>query len=374
MRYRTFGKTDFKPSALGFGAMRLPVKDGRINESEATRMLRHAIDGGVNYVDTAYVYHHGESESFLGRALADGYRERVRLATKMPCWKIERREQLDEIFEQQLKNLRTDRIDCYLLHALFDSTWQKMKEVGALEWAEKKIAQGRIGCLGFSFHDELPLLKSILAEYDKWTFCQLQYNYMDVNFQAGTEGVRLAAQRGLAVIVMEPLLGGRLASPPPPEVAQLWDSLPDRRTPAERALQWVWNQPEVSFLLSGMSSFEQVTQNLESANRAAVGILSDKELAVIDQVRETFKRLVPIPCTKCGYCQPCPHGVRIPDILDLYNLAATYNNAAASRSGYDWISDANRAHQCTACGQCVEKCPQKINIIDWLKKADAILR
>ncbi|MEI6516093.1 MAG: aldo/keto reductase [bacterium] len=374
MQYRNFGKTDFKPSALGFGAMRLPVKDGKIDDAEATRMVRHAIDRGVNYVDTAWVYHQGESESFLGRALADGYREQVKLATKMPCWKIERPEQLDEIFDQQLRNLRTDRIDCYLFHSLFDSTWRKMKEIGALEWAERKVAQGQIGYLGFSFHDELPVLKTILDDYDKWVFCQLQYNYMDVRTQAGTEGVRLAAQKGLAVIVMEPLLGGRLASPPPPAVTRLWDSLPTRRSPADWALQWVWNQPEVSFLLSGMSTFDQVEQNLDSANRSAVGNLSAGELAVIDRVRVAFSSLVPVPCTKCGYCQPCPHGVQIPDILDLYNLSVTYNNVEASRSSYDWIRDEHRAHQCVACGQCEERCPQKIRIMDWLKKADKVLK
>lgn len=374
MQYRTFGKTEFKPSALGFGAMRLPVQNGRIDETEATRMVRHAIDRGVNYVDTAFIYHGGESEPFLGRALGAGYREKVKLATKMPCWKVDRHAQLDEIFEQQLRNLKTDRIDCYLLHSLFASSWEKMKQLGALEWAEKKVAQGQIGYLGFSFHDEFPVLKTILDDYDKWVFCQLQYNYMDIQKQGGVAGVRLAAGKGLAVIIMEPLLGGRLAGMPPPEVQQVWDTAPVKRSPADWALQWLWDQPEVSLVLSGMSSFEQVEQNLSSADRSAVGAFSAGDQAVIDAVRKVFARLAPIPCTKCGYCQPCPHGIQIPDILELYNMSIAYDNAEASRSSYAWVPDAARAHQCVACGQCEEHCPQKIPIIDWLKKADQVLR
>ncbi len=374
MQYRTFGKTNFKPSALGFGAMRLPQKNGAIDEALATRMLRQAIDQGVNYVDTAWIYHRGESEPFIGRALRDGYRDRVKIATKMPCWKVERREQLDEIFEQQLKNLQTDRIDCYLFHSLFASSWQKMKELRALEWAEEKIAQGKIGDIGFSFHDELPVFKTILADYDKWVFCQLQYNYMDVHKQAGAEGVRLAAEKGLAVIVMEPLLGGRLAGEPPVEVRQLWDSVPVRRAPADWALQWLWNQPEVSLVLSGMSAMGQVDQNVASANRAAVGSLSPADLALVERVRSAFESLFPIPCTKCNYCQPCPKGVAIPDILELYNLASAYHNVEASRASYEWVPEKAQAHNCVVCGECEKKCPQKIAISEWLKKANAILR
>ena len=374
MQYRTFGKTDFKPSALGFGAMRLPQKDGGIDEALAIRMVRHAIEQGVNYVDTAWVYHGGQSEPLVGRALRDGYRDRVMIATKMPCWKVERREQLDEIFEQQLKNLQTDRIDCYLFHSLFSSTWQKMKDLRALEWAEEKIAQGKIGYLGFSFHDELPVFKAILSDYDKWTFCQIQYNYMDVHYQAGVEGLRLAAEKGLAVVIMEPLLGGRLAGMPPPEIRQIWDSAPVRRSPAEWALQWVWSQPEVSLLLSGMSTMEQVEQNLASAGHARVGSLSAADLAVVERGRTMFKSLVPIPCPQCNYCQPCPKGIAIPEILELYNLSSAYHNTEASRASYEWIRESARAHNCVACGECEKKCPQKIAIIEWLKKADAILR
>lgn len=374
MQYRSFGRTDFKPSALGFGAMRLPTTGGKIDEQQAARMVHRAVDGGVNYFDTAWVYHGGESEAFLGRALQGGLRDKVKLATKMPCWRLERPEQLDEIFNQQLINLRTDRIDYYLFHSLFESSWEKTKSVGALEWAERKIAKGQIGHLGFSFHDSAQVLKRIIDEYDRWIFCQLQYNYLDVRKQGGQWGVRYANHKGLAVIVMEPLLGGRLAGIPPPEVARIWDAAPVRRSPADWALQWVWNQPEIALLLSGMSTLEQVEQNLVSAERSAPGCLSPEELETVERAREVFEKLTPIPCTKCNYCQPCPQGVEIPDILELVNLAVATNNVEASRASYKWVREAAQAHHCTACGQCEEKCPQKIAIIEWLKKADEILR
>jgi len=289
MQYRTFGRLDWKPSALGFGAMRLPILDddqGQIDEPEATRMIHYAIDHGVNYVDTAYTYHREMSERFLGKVLQGGYRERVRLATKMPCWKVESAADFDRFLDEQLERLQTEFVDFYLLHSLNAGSWAKVRDLGVLAWAEGALADGRIGHLGFSFHDRLEVFQEIVDASDLWTFCQIQYNYMDVDEQAGTRGLKYAAGKGLAVVIMEPIRGGQLAGQVPPSVQALWDSAPVRRSPADWALQWVWNQPEVSLLLSGMSTFEQVVQNVESASRSGVGLLSDAELALIERVRE----------------------------------------------------------------------------------------
>jgi predicted aldo/keto reductase-like oxidoreductase len=244
MQYRTFGKLDWKPSALGFGAMRLPTTEGdppQIDEAQATRMVRTTIDQGVNYVDTAYPYHNHQSEPFLGRALQDGYRERVKLATKMPSWLVEKADDFDRYFDEQLERLQTDRIDFYLLHTLNDRHWPKLRDLGVLGWAKKAIAHGRIGHLGFSFHDTYEVFQEIVDATDLWTFCQIQYNFMDVEYQAGTKGLQYAASKGLAVVVMEPIRGGHLSKNVPPVIQAIWDEAPVKRAPAERALQWVWN-------------------------------------------------------------------------------------------------------------------------------------
>jgi predicted aldo/keto reductase-like oxidoreductase len=376
MQYRTFGRLDWKPSALGFGAMRLPILDGdsaRIDEPEATRMIHYAIDHGVNYVDTAYPYHRETSERFLGRALQGGYRERVRLATKMPCWKAESSEDFDRFLDEQLERLQTGFVDFYLLHSLNASSWAKVRDLGVLSWAEGALASGRIGHLGFSFHDNLEVFQEIVDASDLWTFCQIQYNYMDVEEQAGTKGLQYAAGKGLAVVIMEPIRGGQLAGRIPPSVQALWDSAPVRHTPADWALQWVWNQPEVSLLLSGMSTFEQVVQNVESAGRSGVGTLGEDELALIGRVREQYRALSAIPCTKCEYCLPCPNGVKIPTIFEVYNELVMYGDEGRARWFYSTLDEAQRANNCIECGECLAKCPQGIDIPEWLKKVHAAL-
>jgi predicted aldo/keto reductase-like oxidoreductase len=377
MKYRTFGRLDWRPSALGFGAMRLPTIGGdsaQIDEPEATRMIRYAIDRGVNYFDTAYGYHQGNSERVLGRALQDGYRARVKLATKMPAWLVKSADDFDRFLDEQLAKLQTPFIDFYLIHGLRAERWQTVRDLGVREWAERKIAEGKFGGLGFSFHDSFEVFSQILNEYDGWAMCQIQYNYMDTEHQAGVRGLHLAAERGLAVVVMEPLRGGLLAGPPPPSVQMLWDSAAVRRTPADWALQWLWNQPEVSVALSGMSTMLQVEENLASAERSAAAPLTADELALVGRVRNQYRALTPIPCTDCKYCQPCPHKVAIPRIFDLYNMAQIYNAPDRARRAYEqWVREEERANCCLECGECESKCPQGIPIIEWLEKADRYL-
>ena len=377
MQYRRFGRLDWETSALGFGAMRLPTIDddpATIDEPEATRMVRYAIDQGVNYVDTAYPYHRETSETFLGRALQDGYRERVKLATKMPCWKIEAPEDFDRYLDEQLAKLQTDHIDFYLLHSLGDKHWPMVRDQGVLAWAEKALSSGRIGHLGFSFHDTYELFEEIVDATDLWTFCQIQYNYMDVDHQAGRKGLKYAADKGLAVVIMEPLRGGRLTGSVPPAVQAIWDGAPVQRTPADFALQWVWNQPEVSLLLSGMSTMQQVEENLASADGSGIGILVEEEVALYAKVRAAYEALSPIPCTDCKYCLPCPSGVNIPGVFEVYNDLMMYGDEGRAQMVYDVFMKAEeRADQCIECGECLEKCPQQIEIPDWLAKAHKTL-
>jgi len=348
-------------------------------------MLRTAIDHGVNYVDTAYPYHRGTSEAFVGRALRDGYRQKVRLATKLPSWLVKAPGDFDRYLDEQLQRLQTETIDFYLLHGLGRERWHNLRDLGVLEWAERAMAAGRFRHLGFSFHDDYDAFREIVDAYDDWTLCQIQYNYMDEDYQAGVKGLRYAAGRGLAVVVMEPLRGGALAQNIPPAVQALWDSyLPPAaaggieggspRTPADWALQWVWNQPEVSLALSGMNTMWQVEENVASADRSGLGTLAPDELALIQRVKEVYRGLCPIPCTDCRYCQPCPNGVAISRIFALYNEATMYDGVERSRMVYEqWMREDERADCCLQCGECEAACPQGIEIIEWLKKADHLL-
>jgi len=377
MEYRTFGKSDWKGSVLGFGAMRLPVLDNKaanIDEPLARRMMSYAIEHGVNYVDTAYVYHEGQSELVVGRLLKDGgYRDKVKLATKMPAWLVQSPNDFDRFLNEQLRKLQTDNIDCYLLHNMNQISWPKLRDMGVCKWAEKAIADGRISHLGFSFHDDLPTFKEIVDAYDKWAFCQIQYNYMDIEYQAGTEGLKYAAERGLAVVVMEPLRGGIITKEPPQRIKELLAKAPRQRSLAELALQWVWDQPEVSIALSGMTAMQHVEENVACAERSADNTLSTDELKVIDQIRKIYKESSPIPCTKCQYCMPCPNGVNIVRCFELYNDAVMYHAPLAPRLFYSQMPEDQWADQCTECGVCQDLCPQNIKIPEWLKKLHGYL-
>jgi len=376
VQYRKFGKLSWEASVLGFGIMRLPVIDGdrtQIDETEATRMLRYAIDQGVNYLDSGYGYHGGNSEKFLGRALQDGYRQRVRLATKLPCWTVEKAEDFDRFLDEQSERLQTEHIEFYLLHALGKKHWPRLRDMGVIPWAEKAMADGRIGHLGFSFHDEYELFQQIIDDYDGWTMCQIQYNYMDVEQQAGRRGLEYAAEKGLAVVVMEPIRGGRLSNKVPPSVQAIWDSAPLQRSPAEWALQWVWSQPEVTVALSGMSTMQHVQENLASAERSAPNLLTEGEEALVARVRVAYEDLCPIPCTDCKYCLPCPSGVNIPGVFEVYNDLGMFGDEARARMVYGWLEEDERANLCIECGECLEKCPQNIGIPDWLAKVHKAL-
>lgn len=372
MLYRKFPRCSHDISILGFGCMRLPSSDdqqvgGSVDEQKAVAMIRTAVDGGVNYIDTAYPYHNGESEKIVGKALEEGYRDRVFLATKLPSWLITSREDMDRYLDEQLARLATDQIDFYLLHGLSSETWENLVRLGVLEFLDSARADGRIRYPAFSFHDKFPAFKAIVDAYE-WIFAQIQYNYMDEENQAGTKGLTYAADQGLGIVVMEPLRGG-LLSGDVPAIHQHLLNAPIRRTPSEWGLQWVWNHPEVTVVLSGMSSMEQVQDNLTCAAQGLPDSLSSKELEVVEKMRDTFASRVKIPCTGCRYCMPCQNGVDIPECFNYYNQAYTYEAEEKAKGVYLWALNgtfsggiAGYASCCVQCGECEDVCPQGLPI------------
>jgi predicted aldo/keto reductase-like oxidoreductase len=373
MLYRKVPKTGDELSILGFGCMRLPAKKSGsgIDEERAIRQLRYAIDHGVNYVDTAPAYHFGKSEQVLGRALEDGYREKVRLATKLPPWSVRSREDMDRILNGQLATLKTDHIDYYLLHSLAKESFKNLKKLGVLEFLDAARKDGRIRNAGFSSHANLPAFKEVVDSYD-WTFCQIQYNYLDEKNQAGTEGLEYAHGKNLAVMIMEPLRGGNLGGPVPEEVKKIWDSSPVKRSPAEWALRWVWDHPEVTVVLSGMNDEEHIDENLRTAEDAFPRSLTEEERSRIAQVRDTYKRLMKVGCTGCGYCMPCPAGVDIPGCFSLYNTHYLFPHDRSAKFQYfgrhgGLLAGVSYAGLCRACGRCEKACPQHLPIRDRLR-------
>ncbi len=384
MLYRKLGKTGCDVSILGFGCMRLPMKDGGqsaadrfdpkkfIDEELAIELIQYARAQGVNYFDTAYPYHSGKSEPLLGKAVK-GRREKILIATKLPSWMVKSAEDFDKFLDEQLQRLQTRYIDFYLLHGLGRETWNKMKSLGALRFLDKILADGRARFTGFSFHDDVRIFKEIVDAYD-WTVCQIQYNYLDRNYQAGQEGLGYAASKGLGVVIMEPLRGGRLAEQMPEQVQAIWDSAAEKRSPAEWALRWVWNHPQVSTALSGMNSMAQLKENLKIADEGRAHSLSSKDLALIDRVAETFQKTLPIDCTACCYCLPCPQGVNIPHNFRLYNDHQIFKDQEINFILYNRMTaPEQRASNCSACGECEERCPQQIKIIEGLKKVHSAL-
>jgi uncharacterized protein len=370
MKYRTLGKNHDKVSVLGFGCMRLPVLNdvyADINEEEAMKQIRYSIDNGVNYIDTAYPYHAGNSEAFVGKALQDGYREKVFLATKLPSWMIKTREDMDKYLNIQLERLQTDHIDFYLLHALNKGSWDNYVKLDVFDFIEKALASKKIRNIGFSFHDEFPVFKEILNSYN-WDFCQIQMNYYDEEYQAGLEGLKLAGKKGIDVIVMEPLRGGRLAAEGPKEIQKLWDKANGSHTPAGWALRYLWNYPEVKVILSGMNNFDHIKDNISEANNAEVNMLSEQEINLIKEVKDLYKARIQVDCTNCKYCMPCPYGVHIPGNFAIYNNAHVFDDKKHyKREYYNMLKSEELADACQKCGQCESVCPQNISIIKELE-------
>lgn len=381
MLYRKFGKTNEEVSALGFGCMRLPVIDGdptKIDEEKAVEMVRYAIDNGVNYIDTAYPYHGndftkgGESEPFVAKALKDGYRERVNIATKLPTWLIQSREDMDRLLNEQLERLQTETIDFYLVHTLNKQLWANVKNLGIDEFLDKAIEDGRIRYTGFSFHDDVDTFKEIVDSYD-WSFCQIQYNYLDENYQAGKEGLEYAAERGLGISVMEPLRGGSLTNKLPNEILDIWNDADVKRTPAEWALRWIWNHPEVSVVLSGMTEMEHAKENIQIAKASEPNSLTQKELELVDGAKKIFKEKMKVDCTNCRYCMPCPVGVDIPQNFAMYNNAYLFDDIARWKMMYsNFLSPKAKASNCVECGKCEGHCPQNIPIRQQLKNVKEV--
>lgn len=363
MKTCLFGNTGCTVSRLGFGCMRLPTvhqgENAVIDENEAIRIIRYAIDNGVNYLDTAFFYHGGESEIIVGKALQDGYREKTYLATKLPMGEVKCTEDFDRLLNKQLEKLKTDHIDFYLFHALNEKHWETVKKLGLIDKMNEAKADGRIRHFGFSFHDNPEIFTQIIDEYTGCEFCQIQLNYLDIDHQAGIDGLRYAASKGIGVVIMEPLRGGKLAVPSE-EIAKL---LPRDRTPVESALSFLWNNKEVSLVLSGMSNFEQVKQNIESADKYGVGCLSAEQCSQFAEAKKAFDLSTLIPCTHCDYCQPCPNNVLIPDVFAAYNKVAE-GGIHAVRAALPEIEEI--IDRCVKCGICEEKCPQQINIAEQL--------
>ncbi|MDR1731809.1 MAG: aldo/keto reductase [Synergistaceae bacterium] len=374
MLYRETPRTKDKLSILGFGCMRLPMKDGIIDDATAMRMMDVAIEKGINYVDTAWPYHGGEGEAAVGRLLK-GRRDRVFLATKLPTWLVTKPEEMENFLNQQLVRLQTDHIDYYLLHSLTSSRWEKMLQFDALNFMEKARAAGKIRRIAFSFHDGLSLFKKIIDSYG-WDMCQIQYNFLDDTFQAGTEGLEYAAAKGIGVIVMEPLKGGNLTGPIPTDLAgPAALAHYGASTLADLGLRWVWNHPQVSIVLSGMSAPIQMEQNIASATHGHPDALSREELALVRAAKELYVSRMRVPCTACAYCKPCPQSVDIPQCFTNLNNAAISGDWDGQKDNYLYLlapgREGKRASACVECGACEPKCPQRIPIRAKLKEVVA---
>jgi len=380
MLYRKMPKTGDELSILGYGCMRLPMVEGKIDEARAIAQIRGAVDKGVNYLDTAWPYHGGESEPLLGKALRDGYRQRVKVATKLPSWLIASRADMDRYLNAQLGKLGTDHIDYYLVHSLEGSSWDKLEGLGIRGFLDQAKADGRIVNAGFSFHGLAADFKRIVDAYP-WEFCQIQYNFLDQQFQAGTQGLKYAAAKDLGVVIMEPLRGGNLGLPTaPPAVTDIWDEAEAKRPPVEWALRWVWNHPEVTVVLSGMNNDAHIAQNLAMADQALAGSLTGPELDLVDRAGRKYQELMQVGCTGCAYCMPCPMGVKIPNCFDSFNRMHMLGNKEEAKFMYIAFASGVTSHdqpgfasQCVACGECLEKCPQHIAIPEVLERVVAEL-
>ncbi len=373
MQYRKFTKDKIDVSLLGFGCMRFTILNGdssQIDEEKAREMLHYGIDHGINYIDTAYNYHRGNSEIFVGKALKNGYRDKVYLATKLPVWLVKSYEDFEKLLDEQLEKLQTEYIDFYLLHSLHEKVWTNIEKLDVFRFLDEAKRKGKIKYAGFSFHDELPLFKKIVDSYE-WDFCQIQLNYMDRQYQAGIDGLKYAAKKDISVVIMEPIKGGKLATAPE-DIKEVWDKSNKKDSPALWALKWVYDFEEVSVVLSGMSTFDQVKENIKLTNNSKS--LTKEEHSIIDEVTELYKEKIKVGCTSCEYCMPCPENVAISDIFSHYNDLYVYGSKEYSKSMYKHFKKEGKdSSLCTECGTCQQLCPQHLEIISLLKDADKAL-
>ena len=374
MNYRT-DKYGNPLSILGFGCMRFQRKGGRIDMEEMEKEILLSIEQGVNYFDTAYIY--PGSEAALGQVLEkNGLRENVNIATKLPHYLIKNKDGLEKLFQEELRRLRTDHVDYYLMHMLNDvGAWERLKKMGIEEWIAQKKASGAIRQVGFSYHGNTDMFCKLLDAYD-WEFCQIQYNYLDEHSQAGRRGLQYAAEKGIPVIIMEPLRGGRLVNQLPEKAKKLFEVYPEKRTPAEWGLRWLWNQPEVTVVLSGMNTQQMVQENIRIASAVRAGEQGPEEEALYTEVVKAIQESVKVGCTGCGYCQPCPMGVDIPGAFAAYNRWYSEEKTGAFM---DYVKcttlrkNATAVSNCIGCGKCENHCPQKIEIRKELKNVQKTL-
>lgn len=369
MQYRENPRNHQKLSILGYGCLRFSKKGTAIDQKKAEEEMRLAVEKGVNYFDTAYTY--PGSEEALGTFLAKGYRDRVNIATKLPHYYVKKEGDMERYFMEQLSRLKTDHVEYYLMHMLNDiAAWERLKSLGIEEWIAEKKAKGQIRNIGFSFHGGTENFLKIIDACD-WDFCQIQYNYMDEHSQAGRRGLLHAAEKGLPVIIMEPLRGGRLVQGLPVSAKKLIQQTEPKRSPAEWGLRWLWNQPQVTVVLSGMNDVSQVEENVRIADGAAAGSMTEEELAVIERIKSEINKYVKVPCTGCGYCMPCPRGVDIPVCFQSYNTSYTdsyYQGQKAYFMCNALRTNPSGASNCIRCGKCEKHCPQGIKIPQELAK------
>ena len=371
MKYRKFGKLGIEGSAFGLGCMRFNGNakgDSVIDEEKAIKLIRQAIDGGVTYLDTAYVYLDKTSEVVLGKALLDGYRDKVTIATKMPIEAVHNYEEMEALLDTELKKLQTDHIDFYLMHGIDKGKWERFKSIGADKFFEDKKKEGKIRFKCFSFHGSYEDFEYIIKDYD-WDMVQIQYNFMDINNQAGEKGLKLAGELGIPVVIMEGLLGGKLAKAPS-NVQALYDAFPVKRSAVEWAFRWLCNYPQIATVLSGCNEAEQIEDNLKIFDTVDVGIMSEEELKLMDEVRDAYNKRTKIGCTGCRYCMPCPAGVDIPRVFAAWNECSLYDTPPEWSWNYQELKRLNQTPKnCLECGACEMKCPQGLNIREGLKQA-----